>query len=346
VGSGLFTVPDKASRGWANLLDPSLSMNGERASWAGNRSILVTRTPHTNSSLLSGVCKLLITGGGIHNTDIEPITKVSGDLASIALGFNVLDRTIDENVGYERLTDLLLQTIQGGLHPKMSWPDVIEALATQAERLTAAWGSTPGQGKFDERVRTAFGAYGFGRSVEEEDNKGNNIEANGSVAAKNVIAVGQNWQRPIKGKACCQDEDFFVLNEKVRKGDTVRVNVRRLNGAGKFRIRIFEKHVATSSGQAPPIGGVSCSFYHTAPPYVCELPFQVYPQPEPTGATPTNLESVTDTTPAEEVVYLREGGTTEDYYVAIAPAIGSPGGDYELSVKIERKAPAPYVPLQ
>jgi len=36
------------------------------------------------------------------------------------------------------------------------------------------------------------------------------------------------------------------------------------------------------------------------------------------------------------------GGTSEPYYVSIAPAIGSPGGNYELSVQIVRKAPAPY----
>jgi hypothetical protein len=29
-----------------------------------------------------------------------------------------------------------------------------------------------------------------------------------------------------------------------------------------------------------------------------------------------------------------------------APALGRAGGDYELSVKVERKASAPYVPLQ
>jgi hypothetical protein len=44
--------------------------------------------------------------------------------------------------------------------------------------------------------------------------------------------------------------------------------------------------------------------------------------------------------PPDEVVHVRTGGTTEDYYVAIAPALGSAGGDYESSVKVERNASA------
>jgi hypothetical protein len=39
MGSGLYTDPDNAQRGWANLVNPRLSLDGPRKTWAGDRSI-------------------------------------------------------------------------------------------------------------------------------------------------------------------------------------------------------------------------------------------------------------------------------------------------------------------
>jgi hypothetical protein len=191
-----------------------------------------------------------------------------------------------------------------------------------------------------ERSTTAFGpfgAYGFGRSVEFENNEGSIFNLNGFAAVKNVIAVGKNWQRPIKGRACCQDEDFFVLNERVRQGDTVRVMARPLNHEQKFRIRIFQ-HRVVSTGTLI----TQCSFYRLGPSFPCEQSFQEHPPPRADGSTDPVVETVSDINPPQAVAFTRTDGGSEPYFVAIAPAIGSAGGDYELSVTIERKAPAPY----
>jgi hypothetical protein len=48
--------------------------------------------------------------------------------------------------------------------------------------------------------------------------------------------------------------------------------------------------------------------------------------------------------PPQSVSYLAPGNRTiqKVYYVAVAAAISSPGGNYELSVKVDRTSPAPY----
>jgi hypothetical protein len=348
LGSGLYTDANKGTLGLVNLVNPRNSESEEFTTWAGDRAIASDRDEHTNSTLMSGVCKLLITGGGITDPEITPHINVSGHLNTIALGFTPVSGnagTNNEELGYERLTDLLLHTVQSGaLDPSRQWLDFIEAFATQADRLAAQWGAP--QGNFDERLRTASGAYGFGRTVESEaagtqasnNNRGVNVGTNEAIAAKNVIAVGKNNRRHIKGRACCDDEDFFVLNEKVRQGDKITVSVTGSQGAGKFRIRIYEKQIVSNAGPGPS----ECTFYSNAAFQACEASFQEYPPVNANGKTNPNLETATGTMPPQSFTYERTGGTTEAYYVGIAPAINSNGGNYELSVHIERKAPAPY----
>lgn len=305
LASDVFKLVGDQELGDPNLANPRESVFGGRRSWRGDWDGSGAR--HANATLLSGVCKLLVTGG--HNPD--PIYKTwavtPGSAVTHALGWSTSGGLPDQELGYQRLERLLIETVvSGGLKPSADFHAVIDALAAKAEALNInqKWGM--GFGKAGERIRRAFGAYGWGRGEEGEPNEVANMTS-GDAEAKNVVGVGNKYSRTISGDVCCQEEDFLVLSEKVQGGATLSWTINK----GKHRVRVFVDE--------------PCSFFAGG---LC--PGLIFPLNS--GEEP----------PAESGSATLPSGIRRRVYFGVSPAIdpssGAPmGGDYKLTVTTPAK---------
>ncbi|MFO0571761.1 MAG: hypothetical protein U0263_39415, partial [Polyangiaceae bacterium] len=260
-----------ATPGYPNLFNPKDSWpddwpnTGFRFThWSGRRPI--DSNYERNSTLLGAVCRLLVTGGATVAVD-KNRAVTAGGYSSDALAFS--SQGINRNESFRRLTRLLLLTLIEAKNYPLSFHDFIETLAGNAEALGLnEWGE--GNISHEQRVKRAFGEYGFGRGYEDEGlgNSAANVNTLNAAAAANLIASGANFFRPIEGTLCTNDEDFFVVNEKAGVGDTIAFTAARTSGTGEFDVRFF-RHKA-------------CDFSDKS----CAANYQVYPPVDAAGNTP------------------------------------------------------------
>lgn len=250
--------------GYPNLerpTDSAPSASGQEtpfSAWAGQRydgDDADVRT-YANSTLFSAPCYALLTGennlSAPENTNTPNVTHHLG-----VVGPNAHD----ENVARERLSELLLAAWSSGrITSSTTFYDLIDVLADEADALNRnRWHRSADMG---ERVRIAFGEYGWGRGRESEPNDAESLQQSRPQVA-NLIATDNEHSRPIEGEACCNDEDFFVLNEDVTRDDVVHVRVDH-----GYEVRLYREQ--------------PCAFSDRH----CSDLFQIFPVPEEDGSTP------------------------------------------------------------
>jgi hypothetical protein len=184
--------------------------------WSGDRS---SPSDHERDSTLFGaVCRLMVTGGptvAVENTSVKVPAAVTGG-GSLHDALASVQGVVDRQLGFARLTRLMMFTFLEAQKPPTSFHDLIEILAVNRKMLaTNEWFETGSE----EKQRRTFAEYGFGRGSESESNTAIMVSQLGDTAAANLIAVGSRFSRPIAGTLCDKDEDFFVVNETVAPGD-------------------------------------------------------------------------------------------------------------------------------
>ncbi|MBI3207163.1 MAG: hypothetical protein HYZ29_36840 [Myxococcales bacterium] len=237
--------------------------------WAGRRSL--DSDYEKDSTLVGGVCRLMVTGGPTVAVDKDIAVTGGGQLGD-SLG-SVSGVVVDRQAGFQRLTRLLMYTLLEAKNEPTSFHDFVDILAANRKTLStsAGWFET----NSEERMRRTFAEYGFGRGVEHEPNDYALVAQIGPGAAANLIAAGANYSRPITGNLCSKDQDFFVVNEKAGVGDKVEYGI-SVQGTSKdpapeFDIRFYRYK--------------PCSFEET-PPKNCALDNQVFPAMAFDGTTP------------------------------------------------------------
>ncbi len=190
------------------------------------------------STLVGAVCRLLVTGG--HSWAKTNVAETAGGSPKDALYDPVgVPQKDKERVGFERLRRLLLYTLIDSKNHAKTFHDFIEILAGNAKQLAKTeWPATSLE--IDEKVRRAFGEYGFGRGSELEPNDPTKLNLLGNSAAANLIAAGSNFHRPIEGGLCTTEEDFFVVNEKAAAGDEVDFQAELTGGNAQFEVRFYQ----------------------------------------------------------------------------------------------------------
>ena len=215
------SFPDLA--GFPNLVNPKQTWFGQPLPytyWAGQQSKAAPFTPpdeekeksryEVNSTLFGGVCKLMVTGGPnpvLGNSVKETGGGSSSDALAPGLG--------NEALSAERVGELLVETFTNTKQYPQTFHTLIDVLAVGAGQLAQSRWLLP-KNATSEKVRRAFAEYGFGRGSEGSDPHGHLQII--QKKSENLIATGLTYYRPITGKICCSEEDFFVLNEEARRG--------------------------------------------------------------------------------------------------------------------------------
>ena len=281
AGSYVDASKAEVSPGYPNLWNPKKSWPLDWPSpgfhfsyWAGRRSL--TTDYEEDSTLVGGVCRLMVTGGPTVAVSKDVAVTGGGGLhdALAASGTGVVDR----QESFKRLTRLLMYTLLEAKNEPTSFHDFIDILAANRKTLSTTEGWF--QSDSEERMRRTFAEYGFGRGVEHEPNDHALVGQIDHGAAANLIAAGGNYSRPISGNLCSKEQDFFVVNEKGGVGDQVVYEIAPQGTSGyplpkdpvpEFDIR-FYRHKP-------------CSFDET-PPKNCALDHQVLPAMSFDGSTP------------------------------------------------------------
>ena len=118
-----------------------------------------------------------------------------------------------------------------------------------------------------KRVRRSFAEYGFGRAKEFEQNGPQQVsESFLDNAPRNLIAAGKRYSRAIEGVLDgCNDQDFFVLNERITIGDEIAFSIS--GNSAPVEVRFYQAG--------------SCDFASKQ----CAITRQEYPVPTPDGST-------------------------------------------------------------
>ncbi len=336
LATGVFVSTEDQAVGEPNLVIPRDSALLERGGWRGD--VESSRPKHVRATLISGACRLLVSGG--HNAD--PIYKnwavTPGKDIVHSLGWPAGGGPINQQVAFQRMEQLLIATVtRGKVTAASSIHELIEAMAQHASELALEnkWNiTTPGAA---ERVRRAFAVMGWGRGKEDEPNQPNDFSfvLDSSDAAKNLIGTGLHYSRPITGSVCCtsdpskeKSQDFFVLNERVHGGSTIRWNLSLMpfkgsnTDPGPVRLRIYVDK--------------PCAFPEaTATSDSCSLKQQIYPQVNGQGLVKPDLGSL-----GSQGQVVVPGNKRHIVYVGLSPANEptlSPGGGYTLSVSLPDK---------
>ncbi|MBK7584487.1 MAG: hypothetical protein IPI67_30320 [Myxococcales bacterium] len=262
-----------ATPGYPNLWNPKKSWPLQWPTplfrfthWSGLRSL---KTDYEeDSTLVGGPCRMLVTGGP-SVVAAGPRAITAGGNTADALAFS--SQGVDRQEGFKRLTRLMLFTLIEAKNHPTSFNDFIDVLAANAQGLALAeWGV--GAQNYEEKVKRAFGEYGFGRGLENESlgNTAAKVNLLGVAAAANLIAAGSNFSRPIAGKLCSGDEDFFLVNEEAGVGDSIQFGA-LASGNAELEVRFF-RHKA-------------CPLAETAP-KTCAAGYQVYPPVDADGNSP------------------------------------------------------------
>jgi hypothetical protein len=272
---GSYKDASVTATGFPNLDDPSNSTFGVDLTytyWVGQQPLasvpgdpLQTKS-ELDSTLVGGACKLM-TAGGLQPTLPSGTFVTGGDAMRNTLGASATG-VPDTALGYQRLGELLLYTYTKAHLNPATREDFIDTLALNANLLAIGNWGVPFI-DMDERVRESFAEYGFGRSTEFEPNSPQNI--NDSILAnfpKNLIAAGKRYSRPIEGELDdCDDEDFFVLNERITIGDKITFDVQVTQPGALAEVRFYQAD--------------SCDFDSEQ----CSTQRQEYPIPAPDGST-------------------------------------------------------------
>lgn len=361
--------------GRVNLENPRSSAPDPHKAWLGDRHAEEPKDvdEHRNATLVAGPCKLLVSGSDNPDAVISKFTVTPQHVSpvSMSLGANANPpTTADEAVAFERLKEVLLDTVMNRLSaPTLDFHTLIDAMATSAEQLGAtAWKyDNDASVAYGERVRRAFSVYGFGRgkegepgnsaqSVDVEKNKPNNYNA-----ARNLIAVHWDDSRPIRGDVgqehnpnsepvtgcfggscgtdqedCKFDEDFFVLNERVRPGDKIHFEIEMDGNPGappRFRVRLFWR--------TPCEGFLD---FKTSPPandptFKCRQANQLYPPV-------VEKENLDQAAPPSDYVTVPADAASYELgqfaYIGVTPILSVGCGSYVLRVRVQRRDPKPY----
>jgi hypothetical protein len=268
-----------ASYGLPNLAKPNHSWGPDQndngaiqhyAYWSGARAIGLGDQPQElNSTLVGGVCKLLVTGG------YQPVLGSSLH-ATYGTGKSALGQGAqfnDTDAGYDRLERLLLYTLTEQKGVAASFYDLIDILGANAGSLAQTeWGLAAGS--TEERVRGSFAEYGFGRKEEQEPNDSLHIYSGGTFVAgaiPNLVAVGTNDAHPISGTLCDDDQDYLPLNERVKPGDVVHFEFS--DTTSKIEVRFYAEKPCPMPDPNTQLDG-------------CALDAEVYPPTTPNGLVP------------------------------------------------------------
>ena len=327
LATGVFESVEDQEVGEPNLVQPRDSAEGQRLAWRG--AVEEPETAHRKSTLISGACRLLIQGG--HNLD--PVYRdwavTPGKDITHSLGWPVAGGPVDEEVAFERFEQLLFATVSGGRVTGASEiPDLIDAMAKHAGELAVSkkWPIPTSQAK--DRVYRAFAVMGWGRGKEQEPNQPNDFAfvLDSSDAARNLIATGAHYSRPITGKACCGEskdkvQDFFVLDERVQGGTTISWSITKDPNSkialGPMRVRIYLDK--------------PCEFPDpTATSDSCSLQHQIAPMVNGQGLVKPDVGG-------ESGQVVVPGNQRHIVFVGVSPAnepTPSSGGEYSLSVRL------------
>ncbi|MCA9592800.1 MAG: hypothetical protein KC776_05800 [Myxococcales bacterium] len=335
LSAGDYEDPTKVALGFPNLANPhdsfgpgasNLPSNLVYTYWAGQQSQVLLPgldTYEANSTLLGGVCKLLVTGG--FNPQL-PTSEVETFALGTPLGQPSTGGGADWDVGHDRLAQLLLYTWTEAKSTPPTLHDLIDIMAADTEQLskTEGWNFTASR----ERIRRTFAQYGFGRGQEQTgSHNAQDVSKLGGNAAMNLIGVGRRYGRVITGSVCTGEEDFFAVNERAAAGDTLHYNISG-SGGSKFEVRLYR--------EGP------CAFEEGVPKN-CSKARQLYPQPDSTGATPQS--NIDNPQPSANVTFIAGDGPGDPpgnlYHrwfvgVRLAQAQGSCEDSYDLEVGIVR----------
>jgi hypothetical protein len=316
-GSFRGSFPETA--GFPNLVNPKLTWFGQPLPytyWAGQQSKQAPFTPpneeqeksryELNSTLFGGVCKLLVTGGP--NPVLSEAFKETG-------GGSYGDALAPGNLALsaERVGELLVESFTTAKQYPQTFHDLIDVLAMGAGQLAQnRWALS--KTATSERVRRAFGEYGFGRGSEETSPHGALQITSAAHKSENLIATGVSYFREISGKLCCAEEDFFVLNEEARQGDSVAYEISSPSSA-KIEVRLYDDQ--------------PCQFDEPTVVKTCALAHQFYPQVNQDGATPQGLEPK----PTATVDFPQKSGYRRVYIGLRLKQPASSSGDVEYSLR-------------
>ncbi len=310
LGADLYTNPDLGFKGNPNLDNPWDSDPGRYTYWSGQRKNFETETDaDVNSTLVSGPCKLLITGG------TQP--QLSNTRTNVPQSAVALHE--DRLVSYKRLSDLLFYTwLETKAAPTYgSYHDLIDILAANEKHLGAGESGA-------ERVRRAFAQYGFGRGTEFEPNSVPQINTNAQSRSRNLLSVGKRHRRAIVGEVCDngndKDEDVFLLNERVAPGDFISFP---LIDTAAFDVRFWREN--------------ACGFDDK----YCTYQRQVFPEPVvdvvPGTATSPDSVDTSFTFPKGPGGAVNPGGNKwRPVYVGVRRKSGPCNQTYALDVEIQR----------
>lgn len=215
---------------------------------------------------------------------------------------------------------------------------MIEALATTAEDLaiknqkahTGRWEDNVPYYHFDDFVRMAFSAFGWGRLVESEGEHGPNaVSALRTAAMLNLIGANETNPEPIEGCVCGGDQDFFVLNERVRFGDTIHFAV---ESNGQIATKIFVKDPCNGFDSEAECGGGGRTYANPSINSLpeCKIANQIYPE----HCAPEDPEHLAQ---SGSIRYEQSGTPV----VFIGVTLGPMGGDtkYKLKAWIHHEQP-------
>ncbi|MBK7583618.1 MAG: hypothetical protein IPI67_25920 [Myxococcales bacterium] len=202
---------------------------------------------------------------------------------------------------------------------------LIDVLAAGAGQLAKNRWFLP-QNATSEKVRRAFAEYGFGRGSEGSEAHGHLEIINKQTKSENLIATGLTYYRPITGKLCCSEEDFFVINEEARQGDSVEYEIVPPKGV-KIEVRLYDEQ--------------PCPFQEPTTIQYCAKDHQLYPPVSgPNYDTPEGFDP-----PAKAIALFPTKSGFWPIYVGVRlkqPPSTSGNVAYSLTVKIIRGSGSVY----
>lgn len=331
-GSFRGSFPNTA--GFPNLVNPKLTWFGQDLPytyWAGQQTkALVFKQPgelkqtsdyEVNSTLFGGVCKLMVTGGP--NPVLDDTKKETGggdpdDALAPGLG--------NELLSAERVGELLVETFTNTKQYPQTFHTLIDVLAAGAGQLAQSRWLLP-KNATSEKVRRAFAEYGFGRGSEGTAPHGHLQITDKQTKSENLIATGLTYYRPITGKICCSEEDFFVVNEEARQGDSVEYTISG-SKLGTIEVRLYDD--------------LPCAFKKedTVIQY-CARDHQFYP---PVSAPNYDTPETLVPPPHAEAAFPAKAGA-RPVYVGVRlkqPPLASGDVPYTLTVNIKRGSGSVY----
>jgi hypothetical protein len=245
---------------------------------------------------------------------------------------------VNEEENMSHLEELLIATVQSGkITPSSGFRDVMDALADTAEDLAiknqklhnGRWGDHVLYESFPGFVRWAFSAYGWGRLTESGVHGPRQVRTLGTTAGLNLIGANENNPEPIEGCTCKGDQDFYVLNERVRPGDTINFEVQ---SNGQIATRIFVNDPCTGFDIDPKVecqnGPIDLKHLRYASvgsevDPVCKLSNQIYPE----LCAPEDPEHV----PQSASVTYEQSGNPAVVFIGVTN--GPLGGDRNYKLK-------------